>query len=91
MFKRQLVNNVRLYDSKNSIKGAAFSVDVQVDRFGKIKAEDTHDRFCIDHICFHCENLPISIITVTVNSNVIMSFILNVTLQKVKKNKKIEV
>ena len=50
MFKRQLVNNVRLYDSKNGIKGAAFSVDVQVDRFGKIKAEDTHDRFCIDHI-----------------------------------------
>ena len=26
------------------------SMDVQVDRFGKIQTEDTHDRFGIDHI-----------------------------------------
>ena len=25
-------------------------MDVQIDRFRKIKTEDTHDRFCINHI-----------------------------------------
>ena len=25
-------------------------MDVQVDRFGKVEAEDSHDGFCVDHV-----------------------------------------
>ena len=32
------------------IQSSAVCVDVEVDRLGKIQAEDTHDGFCIDHI-----------------------------------------
>ena len=32
------------------IQSSAICMDVEVDRLGKIQAEDTHDGFCIDHI-----------------------------------------
>ena len=32
------------------IQSSAVCMDVEVDRLGKIQAEDTHDGFCIDHI-----------------------------------------
>lgn len=45
----ELFDDVSIKCSKNIIN-IAVSVDVQVDRFGKIKAENTHDRFGIDYI-----------------------------------------
>ena len=32
------------------IQSSAICMDVEVDRLGKIQAEDTHDGFCIDDI-----------------------------------------
>ena len=32
------------------IQSSAICMDVEVDRLGKIQAEDTHDGFCINHI-----------------------------------------
>ena len=32
------------------IQSSAICMDVEVDRLGKIQAEDTHDGFCIDNI-----------------------------------------
>ena len=45
----ELFDDVSIKCSKNVIN-IAVGVDVQVDRFGKIKAENTHDGFCIDDI-----------------------------------------
>ena len=42
-------DDVGLQDLKDLIQSGV-SMDVQVDGFGKIKAEDTHDGFCIDDI-----------------------------------------
>jgi len=35
---------------ENFLKVCTLCMDVQVDRLGKIKAEDSHDGLCIDHI-----------------------------------------
>ena len=32
------------------VQAAAVCMDVQVDRFGQIQAEDTHDGFCVDDV-----------------------------------------
>ena len=42
-------DDVGLQDLKDLIQSSV-SMDVQVDGFGKIQAEDTHDGFCIDDI-----------------------------------------
>ena len=42
-------DDVGLQDLKDLIQSSV-SMDVQVDGFGKIKAENTHDGFCIDDI-----------------------------------------
>ena len=44
------LNNIWLNNSQDCIESTSLCVDVQVDRFGKIQTEDTHDRFGIDHI-----------------------------------------
>ena len=42
-------DDVGLQDLKDLIQ-SGISMDVQVDGFGKIEAEDTHDGFCIDDV-----------------------------------------
>ena len=42
-------DDVGLQDLKDLIQ-SGISMDVQVDGFGKIKAEDTHDGFCVDDV-----------------------------------------
>ena len=45
----ELFDDVSIKCSKNVIN-IAVSVDVQVDRFGKVEAEDSHDGFCVDYV-----------------------------------------
>ena len=45
----ELFDDVSIKCSKNIIN-IAVSVDVQVDRFGKVEAEDSHDGFCVDYV-----------------------------------------
>jgi hypothetical protein len=45
----QLLYDVRLQYFKDFFC-AVIAVNVQIDRLGKIKAEDSHDRLCIDYV-----------------------------------------
>ena len=45
----ELFDDVSIKCSKNVIN-IAVSVDVQVDRFGKVETEDSHDGFCVDYV-----------------------------------------
>ena len=43
------LDNVRSKNRHNLID-VFFSMDVQVDWLGQVKAEDTHDGFCVDNV-----------------------------------------
>ena len=44
------LNDIGFYNLHYSVQAASISVNVEIDRFGKIQTEDTHDRFRINDI-----------------------------------------
>ena len=45
----RFLDRLRLLERKD-LFGISAIVDIQIDRLGKIQAEDTHDGFCVDDV-----------------------------------------
>ena len=51
-FQRTLsrLNDIGFYNLHYAVQAASISVNIEINRFGKIQAEDTHDRLCVNDI-----------------------------------------